>query len=124
MSKNNSPSDSESPAPEPVAQPDSDGQLVPRSWDEVVEELKIGVEDAGEKLAVDAAELAGAGRVRVVLHEGKKRHLRRIFAKLGFAVEDLLRWRVGAWTIEKIPEGGREKLEFEKSELEKILGGK
>ena len=43
--------------------------------------------------------------VRVVLHEGKKREVRRIFKSLGYAVERLFRVRIGPITIEGLLPG-------------------
>lgn len=43
--------------------------------------------------------------VRVVLHEGKKREVRRIFKSLGYTVERLFRVRIGPITIEGLLPG-------------------
>lgn len=42
---------------------------------------------------------------RVVLHQGWKRQIRRMFAACGYEVVDLFRVRIGALTIDNIPEG-------------------
>jgi hypothetical protein len=68
MSKNNPPSDSESPAPEPVSESEAEGQLVPRSWDEVVEELKIR-EAALKKMASELARLSPSKKPKNNDHE-------------------------------------------------------
>lgn len=68
MSKNNPPSDSESPAPEPVAESEAGGQLVPRSWDEVVEELKVR-EAALKKMASELARLSPSKKPKNNDHE-------------------------------------------------------
>ena len=41
----------------------------------------------------------------VLLHEGRKRQLRRMFASLGYRVETLKRIRIGNLTLGELPEG-------------------
>jgi len=61
--------------------------------------IRHGVRDEDEKLAVDALEIVsfrdGVTEVACTLHEGKKRHLRRIFRQLHKFVRKLKRTHIG-----------------------------
>lgn len=50
-------------------------------------------------------EEAGRGVYRVLLHEGRKRQIRRMFAKLGSEVVTLKRTRIGTLTLEGMRKG-------------------
>ena len=56
---------------------------------------KNGVVDMGERLKVEDIKIISTSSektiVRVIIREGKKRHLRRLFSKLGLPVKDLKR---------------------------------
>ena len=55
----------------------------------------------------------------VVLHEGRKRQLRRMFGSLGYRVETLQRIRIGSLTLGDLPEGQTRVLP--KSEVEAVM---
>jgi 23S rRNA pseudouridine2605 synthase len=58
--------------------------------------MKRGISDAGEALyAADASRLSGRGPVEVVLTEGKKHELKRLFAHFGLTVTRLRRTAIG-----------------------------
>lgn len=57
--------------------------------------MEQGIEDAGERLRARAVEKIGPGHYQVVLTEGKKREIRRLFAACGCPVTRLLRTAVG-----------------------------
>ncbi len=42
--------------------------------------------------------------VRIVLNEGKKRHIRRLWSAIGGDVYDLVRTKIGEYTLDKLPE--------------------
>jgi 23S rRNA pseudouridine2605 synthase len=71
--------------------------------------LKKGVKDARDWLSVKYAviekHLRTHTKVRVVVSEGKKRHLRRLFARNGLSVFDLQRIRIGTITLGRLKEG-------------------
>jgi 23S rRNA pseudouridine2605 synthase len=54
------------------------------------------------KLQVDQADLSA---YKVILHEGRKRQLRRMFQNLGYNVCDLTRVRLGSLELGSLPEG-------------------
>lgn len=56
---------------------------------------------------------------RVVIHEGKKRQVRRMFAALGHRVDDLMRVRVGGLSLGDLPEG--KVRELSRDEIEVLL---
>lgn len=47
--------------------------------------------------------------VRMILNEGKKRHIRRLWSAIWGEVVDLVRVRIGEYSIDKLPEGEQRK---------------
>ena len=58
-------------------------------------------------------------RVEIKIIEGRKRIIRKAFAKLGFKVKDLKRTAIGSLKLDNIAEGNYKILS--ESELEKIF---
>lgn len=79
------------------------------SSDEMIKRLEKGVEDEGQMLRVRSASVArkwtNRVQIDVVICEGKKRHLRRLFYRLGYTVTDLLRVRIGSITLGDLKDG-------------------
>jgi len=79
--------------------------------------LKKGVFDEGDLLKVksysDMKRFGGHTVLRVVIAEGKKRHLRRLFKALGNPIVDLKRIRVGGLRLGELKEGEFAKLDKE-----------
>jgi len=75
----------------------------------LLKRLKKGVEDDGDILKVKSADIqktwTGRAQIRVIVCEGKKRHLRRLFERLGYKVFDLIRIRIGKITLGDLKEG-------------------
>jgi 23S rRNA pseudouridine2605 synthase len=74
-----------------------------------IRRAKKGVNDDGDILKVRKIEffkkdLAGTA-YRVIVCEGKKRHLRRLFRTLGYDVEDLVRVRIGTLRLGALKNG-------------------
>jgi len=70
--------------------------------------LRRGVSIDGERLKVDSLEILEAdaeSRLRLVLHEGKNREIRRLFAALGLPVTRLHREKVGPVSDRGLPPG-------------------
>lgn len=63
------------------------------------QKAKRGVRDEAEQLKVKKIKILSKNKevtlCKVVISEGKKRHLRRLFKQLGYPVQDLKRVRVG-----------------------------
>ncbi len=57
--------------------------------------MEQGIDDAGERLRARSVEKIASGHYQVVLTEGKKREIRRLFAACGCPVTRLLRTAVG-----------------------------
>ena len=76
---------------------------------EIVKTLKKGVKEGGDKLKVKSASIDNSKdsgpSVKVVISEGKKRHLRRLFKALGFSVTDLKRVRIGSLKLSGLKAG-------------------
>ncbi len=77
-----------------------------------LEKAKTGLIDAGELLRVKKIkeekgrmQLQPFSRFRVIITEGKKRHLRRLFNRLGYNLISLKRIRIGALKLGKLKEG-------------------
>lgn len=60
----------------------------------------------------DVAKLAEGG-CRLVLHEGRKRQVRRMLAAIGYKVERLVRTRVGGLELGELPSGSYRELSAE-----------
>jgi len=74
-----------------------------------IDRLCRGVREGGELLKVNSARIIKEGAqettLTVIVHEGKKRHLRRLFGSLGYAVIDLKRIRIGNIRLGTLGEG-------------------
>ena len=83
-----------------------------------LKQLKQGVKDDKDWLSVKCAVIETSQRaytkVRVIVSEGKKRHLRRLFAKSGCPVSDLQRIRIGSITLGRLQEGSYRTIEKRK----------
>ncbi len=86
-------------------------------WKRLTEEFRLGVREGGETLRVKMiepisvdgkdSELEEADRFRIILEEGKKRQIRRMFHSKNLSVIDLIRVRIGNLKLSdlKIKEG-------------------
>lgn len=84
--------------------------------DEVVAKLAAGVDLEDGPAAASARRVPG-GAV-LVLREGRKRQVRRMFAALGFEVDRLVRTRIGSLELGDLPPGGHRRLGAE--DLERL----
>jgi 23S rRNA pseudouridine2605 synthase len=75
----------------------------------LIKKLVRGVEDYGEILKVKSASVVRAWsnktQMDVVICEGKKRHLRRLFEALGYKTLDLIRIRIGKIKLGDLKDG-------------------
>lgn len=71
--------------------------------------LKAGMEEGGDILKVKSAVIQSSDDklsiIKVIVCEGKKRHLRRLFSEAGFDVADLQRVRIGGLRLGRLKEG-------------------
>ncbi len=73
-----------------------------------ISKVRKGVKDAQDILRVKKVVIESSYRgslLRVVVQEGKKRHLRRLFQSLGYRVSDLKRIRIGGLRLGNLKEG-------------------
>ena len=74
-----------------------------------IDRIKKGVKEGDDVLSVKSAVVEYSSpdttKLKVVVCEGKKRHLRRLFEQLGYTVNDLKRVRVGRLTLGDLKEG-------------------
>lgn len=75
----------------------------------LVDKMRRGVHDCGDLLQVKRAAIRSTDDkksvLQVIVSEGKKRHIRRLFLKLGFSVLDLRRVRIGSLQLDTLKEG-------------------
>ncbi len=82
--------------------------------DKALEKLRQGIWYAGEMLRADRVERAGKHQrfgnahvgqtwLKIVLHEGKKRHVRHMCAAIGHPVLRLIRTRIGSVELGSLP---------------------
>lgn len=64
-----------------------------------------GVIDQTDKLKIKKIKFLKKNTLTVTINEGKKRHLRRLFAKLGYQVESLKRVKIGNFHLGSLKEG-------------------
>jgi pseudouridine synthase len=92
----------------------------------MVRKLKKGVKEHDEVLKVKTARVEKCSEdksvVRVVICEGKKRHLRRLFTFLGLDVKDLVRVRIAGLRLGELRDG--KFIVFDKKEIVSLLGMK
>lgn len=81
------------------------GELKPAD----LKKAQSGIKDETDVLKVKKAlietKLKGITRLRAIVVEGKKRHLRRLFARLGFPVVSLKRVRIAGLTLGNLKPG-------------------
>lgn len=85
--------------------------------DEVIAKLKKGLYADEEFLKVKHCTVEssrhGGSQLKVVVSEGKKRHLRRLFSGVGLKVSDLKRLRIGGLTLGNLKEGSFRRIDKE-----------
>jgi len=74
---------------------------------EVVSRLKNGIDIGNGDGVVRAKQVKylGGNKFDIVLTEGKKRQIRRMFRSLGYEIEDLIRTAIGGVRLGDLPEG-------------------
>lgn len=68
-------------------------------------ELLIGMHDSGEVLRAKEVERINEDQLRVVLHDGKHHHIRRMAARVGWTAAALKRVRIGDVCLGDLPIG-------------------
>lgn len=76
--------------------------------------ILAGIQHEGELLRTLKLYPISANQLGIVLNEGKKRHIRRIFKVLGYEVIDLLRVRIWNFLLGDLPEGKWEEVSDER----------
>jgi 23S rRNA pseudouridine2605 synthase len=94
--------------------------------DTVLDRLRRGVENQGERLGAKRASLLRAGEknswVEIALDEGKNRQIRRMFESLGIEVLRLIRVSIGPVRLEELQKGTVRHLTLaEKSSLDRAF---
>jgi len=97
--------------------------IIPPFRQEDAARITAGIEDAGEMLIVRSVRekhtYQGKSVLSLIMKEGKKREIRRIFSALRYHLLDLERVRIGTLTITGIPLGGYRTLT--RNEVENLL---
>lgn len=92
--------------------------------DEIIPKLIKGILDDGERLFANKIIPATMGanrecRAEVHLEQGRKREIKRLFARFGYHVERLFRFQVGRLVLKRLTVGGHRKLK--KQEIDLLL---
>lgn len=74
--------------------------------------LRGGVDDGGEWLTLHSLRVLPDSRrhLAIVLHAGKKRHIRRMLGALGYEVRRLVRYRIGSFELGALQPGRHRRL--------------
>jgi 23S rRNA pseudouridine2605 synthase len=80
-----------------------------------------GIDADGEALRISELEYLTDGhrRLHIVLHEGRKRHIRRMLEHFNYEVKRLERYQIGQFRLDKIPIGHYQL--FHENHLKKLL---
>lgn len=90
----------------------------------ILDEMRRGVEDEGETLHIQRGKVEGHPPQAVVtLTEGKKREVRRLFARFGFEVTRLVRLAIGSISLGDLPPGAIARLSPEEEKLLREAAG-
>jgi len=82
-----------------------------RVMDRVLAQMQQGIEDRGDRLRARAGKVEGRPpHVRLVLTEGKKHEVKRLFAHFDIGVVRLMRVAIGPIALADLPAGGFERL--------------
>ena len=84
---------------------------------EDLETIKRGVSESGENLPVNQVELIEPKVARIILTEGKKRHIRRIFGSLDYKVTRLLRTRIDSYELADLKPGAWTFIQVDKKRI-------
>ena len=84
---------------------------------EDLETIKRGVSESGENLPVKQVELIEPKVARIILTEGKKRHIRRIFGSLDYKVTRLLRTRIDSYELADLKPGAWTFIQVDKKRI-------
>lgn len=77
-----------------------------RLWDPALTpKLLRGIFLDGERAKISRLQQTGPARVRVVLHQGINRQIRRMFYEVGYDVKKLVRTRIGNLRLGDLPRG-------------------
>ncbi len=91
--------------------------------DESIEKIANGINIEGRKLLPVAVKILvrknNISKIEIKIIEGRKRIIRKAFAKLGYKVKDLKRTAIGGLTLDNIAEGDYRKLS--EDEIEKVF---
>ncbi len=68
-------------------------------------DLRRPIRDEGDLLKAERVDQLGDNKLRFVLREGKKRHIRRMCEAVGLDVASLMRVRIGALRLGSLPRG-------------------
>jgi len=86
-----------------ITEPEIFDNELPRILSSFKKGIDIGEDDG--VVRVRDIKYLGANKFAIVLTQGKKRQLRRMFYEMGYQVSDLLRVRIGNLKLNDLPEG-------------------
>jgi len=70
-----------------------------------LDQMKKGITDENEHLHINHFQLINPTTAQIILSQGKKREIRRLFKHFGYEINKLQRIRIGRWPLGKLAEG-------------------
>ncbi len=77
-----------------------------KTWDpKLAEKLRAGIFLDGKRAKLTQVQPLGPRKLRVILHQGMNRQIRRMFYEIGYEVKQLVRTRIGHLRLGEMPRG-------------------
>lgn len=80
--------------------------ILDKTWDpKLAEKLRTGIFLEGKRAKLTQVQALAPRKLRVILHQGMNRQIRRMFYEIGYEVKRLVRTRIGHLRLGEMPRG-------------------